>query len=342
MLFYLRHLIRALAAAARSSHPRRPYRVRVLTHWLRAALGESVRRDAAWIRGLEVPVPLAPALRRRLALGHTEVAGIDALSVAPRKAEPRGLLLYFHGGWLQLLLDQDSSRAPLPSLSCLRCALCGAELSTRPREPVSPPRSKTRWRFTGPLPEAFATSDRFWIGGDSAGGGLALATLLRLREDGDELPRGAVLLSPWSDLTVSGESIVHNAPHDYLSDELLRFFARNYLGETPPATPLVSPLYADLQGLPPLLIQLGGAEVLLSEGKMLAERARKAGVDVTLQIWDDAIHAFQIFAPIIPEARAALGAIRRFLDETATTSSESPGERLGEPASRPGNRPAVR
>jgi monoterpene epsilon-lactone hydrolase len=135
------------------------------------------------------------------------------------------------------------------------------------------------------------------ISGDSAGGGLALATLLALRDAGEQLPAAAVLLSPWTDLTCSGDSYVSRATSDPLfTREQMVFLAAQYLAGADPTSVLASPIYADLKGLPPLLVHVGSDEVLLDDATQLAERARAAGLDVELRVWDGMWHDFQRFA----------------------------------------------
>lgn len=144
------------------------------------------------------------------------------------------------------------------------------------------------------------------VSGDSAGGGLAVATLLSLRDAGDVLPAAAVLLSPWTDLEETGASMTTRAAFDPLvSPKLLVANARHYAGQADRRHPLLSPIYADLDGLPPLLIHVGSDEVLLDDSLRLAERARAAGVEVTLQIWEGMWHVFQLFAATLPEGQQA-------------------------------------
>lgn len=327
MLFHLRHLIRSVPAALRGSWrsrraTRRPLRVEMLTAFLRRTTRLALDGDVAQIRAEERPVPIVPALRRRVTLVRGTVAGVETLTVTP-VAGARGRLLYLHGGGYTFC-STATHRAHIARLA----AVCGLEC-VAPNYRLAPESP-----FPAAVDDALAVYrelagdadfERFWIGGDSAGGGLALATMLSLRAAGEPLPRAVVLLSPWVDLTCRGQSIVDNAPRDYLSLDALRFFAECYLGETPPTEPLASPLYADLAGLPPLLVQVGGAEVLLSEGRDLTRRARQAGVDVTLQEWDGAIHAFQIFATVVPEALAAVRAIRTFIDRTRVAGDPGAG-----------------
>jgi acetyl esterase/lipase len=154
------------------------------------------------------------------------------------------------------------------------------------------------------------------IAGDSAGGGLTVATLVALRDAGVRLPAAAACLSPWVDLEGLGESMTTKASVDpMIQAEPLRRFGKHYLGKHDPRTPLAAPLYADLSGLPPLLIQVGTAETLLDDSTRIAERARKAGVQVTLDQWEDMIHVFQAFAVILPEGQQAIERIGEFVRE---------------------------
>jgi acetyl esterase/lipase len=152
------------------------------------------------------------------------------------------------------------------------------------------------------------------VAGDSAGGGLTVALLLALRDLCIPMPASAVLLSPWTDLSASGESWQTNAKADYvINGEKLQVAARMYLGGTDPRSPLASPLYANLGGLPRLLIQVGSDEILLSDSTHLAEHARRAGVDVTLEIWEGMQHVWHFAANIVPEAREAIEKIGEFI-----------------------------
>jgi len=163
---------------------------------------------------------------------------------------------------------------------------------------------------------------RLVIGGDSAGGGLTLATLQRLREAGDPLPAATVLVSPWTDLEGTGESIKTRRDADPMLDpDDAAIRARDYLPDGDLRDPLVSPLYADFAGLPPMLIQVGDAEVLLDDSTRVYERAEAAGVDVTLEVNDEMIHVFQFFAPMLPEAVAAIERIGEFAMEHAGSAA---------------------
>ena len=152
------------------------------------------------------------------------------------------------------------------------------------------------------------------IGGDSAGGNLAMATLLALRDAGDPLPATCFLLSPWLDLAVKGESHETRAEQDpWFRPEDMPEVIRKYCSEYDLKNPLVSPVYADASDLPPTLIQVGDHEILLSDSTRLADNIEKAGGEVTLQIWPEMWHVFQFFIGQMPESKKAIKRIAEYL-----------------------------
>lgn len=152
------------------------------------------------------------------------------------------------------------------------------------------------------------------IAGDSAGGGLAMAALTRIRDTGVEMPAAAVLLSPWLDLTMSGETIKTCAEVDpSMNIALLRRMANFYRGGTDASHPQISPLFADLNGLPAILIQVGEDEILLSDSTRLAENAASAGIDITLDIYDEMWHVWHYFGDTLPESQQAIEKIGTFV-----------------------------
>ena len=155
--------------------------------------------------------------------------------------------------------------------------------------------------------------ERIVLSGDSAGGALAVAVALALRDRGRPGPGALVLVSPWVDLAAR----VVDRGEDYLLPELMARFADHYLQGAPATHPLASPAHADLPGLPPMLIQAGGVEVLRGQIEAFARKAREAGVDVRLEVWDGMFHAWHGFPLIVPQARAAFGSIGRWVDARA-------------------------
>lgn len=161
-----------------------------------------------------------------------------------------------------------------------------------------------------------ADPNRLALAGDSAGGGLALATALALRDAGQPLPAALALISPLVDLTLSGQSVASERAADaMLTRSWLAWCARGYLAGRPADAPACSPLFADLAGLPPMLIQAGTHEILLSDAERLAERARAAGVDTRLSVYEGFGHAFQLHAGTLRASDAAIAEIAEFLDE---------------------------
>lgn len=166
-----------------------------------------------------------------------------------------------------------------------------------------------RWLLRQSVPP-----ERVIVAGDSAGGGLTVALLLALRDAGDPLPTAAVCISPWTDLEITGESMVTKKDVDpMIRPDDAKWGAERYYGSADPRNPQVSPIHADLSGLPPLLIQVGTSEVLLSDSARLAERATSAGVDVTLEEWEEMVHVWHFFAFMLPEGQQAIERIGEFV-----------------------------
>jgi epsilon-lactone hydrolase len=153
------------------------------------------------------------------------------------------------------------------------------------------------------------------VSGESAGGGLAIALLLRLKEAGLPLPAASVVMSPWADLTLSGQSMSGKASVDpsVLTPGGLKIRVPDYLGGADPETPDISPIFADLSGLPPMLIQVGSHEILLDDAVRLAANAAAHDVDVRLEVTAEVPHVFQAFAAVLDEGQAALGNAGQFL-----------------------------
>jgi acetyl esterase/lipase len=165
-----------------------------------------------------------------------------------------------------------------------------------------------RWLVEGGTPP-----EKVLIGGDSAGGGLTVAALVALRDEGDPMPAGGVCISPWVDLTCSSDSYKTKSEADpVIVHEDIRWLASLYLDGRDPKTPHASPLFANLEGLPPLLIQVGSEEVLLDDAIGLDERAREAGVDSTLEVWEDMIHVWHVFFHMLQEGRDGIARIGEY------------------------------
>jgi acetyl esterase/lipase len=240
--------------------------------------------------------------------------GVESLWVSTSAADPAYVLLYLHGGGYKLG-SVRSHRDLMARLShAARCRVLGVSYRLAPEHhfpaPVTDALTAYAWLLAQGVPNA-----RIAFAGDSAGGGLAAATLLAIRERGMPQPAAAVLLSAWTDLTAGGASYTTRAAADPIHQRaMILATARQYLGERGEATdPLASPLFGSLAGLPPLLLQVGDCETVLDDSTRFADKARAAGVAVDIEIYDGMIHVFQQFPDLLPEAHQALDSIGRFL-----------------------------
>jgi monoterpene epsilon-lactone hydrolase len=242
-----------------------------------------------------------------------DAGGVSAEWLSPTAASPDSALIYLHGG-CYATGSVETHRELMTRLSiAASMRVLGLNYRLAPTHPfpaaVEDATAAYRW-----LLETGVDSARIAIAGDSAGAGLALATTITARDAGLPLPGAVTCLSPWVDLAVTGVSMETKASEDpIVSREMLLGWGKLYLGDCDPRTPLASPLYADLRGLPPLLIQVGSAEVLLDDATRLADRASAAGVDTTLEVWPEMIHVWHSFAPMLPEGRQAIEGIGKFI-----------------------------
>ena len=245
---------------------------------------------------------------RQITLGD-----LQALECRSHVTDGEGALLYFHGGGY--IAGSAEGYRGLPAMlgeaMQLPAYSVDYRLAPEARFPAAVEDAAAAYRA---LVESGIPPARIVLAGDSAGGGLALAALVSLRDQGVVLPAAALLLSPWVDLACQGESFITKANEDpSLTPTGLQAAAGHYLGTADPRSPLASPLYASLAGLPPLLIQVGSAEILLDDAVRLAGRAGAAGTAVQLQIWPGMIHVWQSFAFMLPEGREAISAAALFV-----------------------------
>jgi acetyl esterase/lipase len=237
-------------------------------------------------------------------------------------AATKTVLLYLHGGGYFACSAQ--SHRPITvgfALHGFRVQAPDYRLAPENQFPAAVDDAVAAYR--GLLAEAHSPGS-IVVAGDSAGGGLTLSLLLALREAGTPLPAGAALFSPWTDLAATGESVITNADRCAMfHGPDIGLSARYYLGEMDPRHPIASPLYADLKGLPPLLIHVGRDEVLRDDSTRLAERAKEAGVRVELKVWPVVPHAWQLAPHMIPEARQSLRESATFLHSLAAPEASN-------------------
>jgi monoterpene epsilon-lactone hydrolase len=245
----------------------------------------------------------------------TEVTagGVPAHWLAAPGSDTGRVLLFLHGGGYELgsLRSDGELAARLGRASGMRVLFPEYRLAPEHPFPAAIDDVLAAWRWLGTGQDLSARS--MAVAGASAGGGLAVALLTALRDAGQALPAAAVLMSPTVDLTSSGASMTERADQDpFSTPALLRQLASDYLAGADPRTPLASPLFAALAGLPPLLIQAGTADLLLSDSERLAAAAADAGVDVTLEIGEGLPHVYPIMLGT-PEAAEATEQSGKFL-----------------------------
>ena len=258
--------------------------------------------------------PLTP----EFTFDRIDAGGVPAAWVEAPGADPGRVILYLHGGGYVIgSIDTHRELAGrLSQASGARVLIIDYRLAPENPYPAAVEDAAAAYRWL--LADGGAAPARTVIAGDSAGGGLTVAAMLALRDAGDPLPAAGVCLSPWVDMEGIGNSMTAKADVDpMVRKEGLVRMAGLYLDGADPRTPLAAPLYADLSGLPPLLIHVGTAETLLDDSTRLCERARAAGVDVTYESWDDMIHVWHIFAPLLPEGQQAVERVGEYVRQRA-------------------------
>jgi acetyl esterase/lipase len=268
----------------------------------------------------------APATRRVLeALGwiigqtprsvdvhRVHMGGVPVHLAAPRGGRPTGSIIYLHGGAYVSGSPRSYRRLVSHLAAVTRCAVYAVDYRLAPEHRFPAALDDTLAVYRALLSEQ--DPERIVLAGDSAGGGLALATAITLRERTLPLPAGVVCIAPWVDLTCSGDSMRARAHRErMMSPAGLAADARRYAGPPDLRDPLVSPLFAVLRGLPPIFIQVGDDEVLLDDSTRLAAAARTAGVAVQLTVWPRLWHVWHLYAGLVPEADAALADIAAFI-----------------------------
>jgi epsilon-lactone hydrolase len=243
------------------------------------------------------------------------IGDVAAEWMLPAGAGRDRAILYFHGGGYAIgsIKGHRPIVAKFVHGSGVGALVVGYRLAPEHPFPAALDDSVAAYRW---LMDQGVSPSRIAFVGDSAGGGLCLATLLALRDQGVALPAAAVALSPWTDVTNSGESWVKNAKLDTLSwKECQVVFSKCYAGIHDPGLPWISPLFGDLRGMPPTLIYVGSHETLLSDSTRYAEKAKAAGTDIRLEIGKGLFHCYPACAPLFPEATAAMRDICEFIRE---------------------------
>lgn len=247
-------------------------------------------------------------------IADVEVDGIRAKWISPSHEKSGKIILHLHGGGYVTGGMDSHLMMCIPMAQTLKTKILLPEYRLAPEQPfpaaVDDVVKVYRWALT----QGYQPQDII-LSGDSAGGGLALATVLSLRDAGNLLPAAVICMSPWTDLTFTGQSHITKAKADcVLLTDVLREWAACYAGTETPNNPLISPIYADFHNFPPLLIQVGSDEILLDDSRMLAEKVKADGVNVTLKVWDEMWHVWPALGDLLPESKKSFEEIGEFID----------------------------
>jgi monoterpene epsilon-lactone hydrolase len=249
-----------------------------------------------------------------------KIEQIDADGVAAEwqivpGANENKVILYFHGGGLVLMSPKTHRALTIEIAKLTKLSILSVDYRLSPEYPHPAPLQDCIKVYKWLLSQGIEAKN-IVIAGDSGGGNLTLTTLIKLRDEGVPLPAGAVALSPATDFTGESKTFYENAKTDaILADIGVFWWTTAFLAGADPSDPLISPLLADLKGLPPILIQVSTSEMLYDHSTRFIERAKKAGVDATLQEWQDTVHVFQLFGLYdLPEAKEAIIKIGEFIE----------------------------
>lgn len=243
---------------------------------------------------------------------RVNAGGVPAEWFSTPASDPERVFLYLHGGGYAI--GCINSHRDLLARLCISSGMrvLAVDYRLAPEHPFPAQLDDARRVYQWLVREQGVDPARIVIGGESAGAGLTLSTLCALRDRDMALPAAAVLLSGWFDLSARSMSMQMNSPYDFVTQLGVRAMAKRYAPRAEHQNPLVSPIHADLSRLPPLLIQVGAAETLLDDSVRVADSARQAGTEVSLEVWPDMIHAWHLLAPIVEEGRRAISGIGEF------------------------------
>ena len=255
----------------------------------------------------------ARALPNQVVGSMVDAAGVPAEMQKPDGATDENLIVYFHGGGY--VGGSIASHRNLTGHLALhsRCRVLSVEYRLAPEHPHPAAVEDAVTSYEWAVAQGYEPG-KIALAGDSAGGGLTAACLLALRDRDIQPPAAAMMISPWLDMGFTGKSMVANEGHDSsISAMGMPRIRELFLGDTPINDPLASPLEADLEGLPPLLIQVGDEEVLLSDSQRFAEKANDAGVHVELRVWPEMFHVWHACAGLFQEAADAIDEMVEFV-----------------------------
>ncbi len=246
--------------------------------------------------------------------------GVPCEWVGSKEGDNRPVILYFHGGGYVVSSAKTHRDVALHLARKASACVLTVDYRLAPENPFPAALEDAERAYNWLLGEGIDPA-QVAVSGDSAGGGLALALLLKLRDEGRPLPACAVLFSPWADLTCSGKSYLANADKSPVgSQEMGLGMAAQYLGgESDPENPYASPVFGSYNGLPPILIQVSDTEVFLDDSLTIERKAKEAGVEVAVEQWAGVFHAWQIYASAVDEGKEAVKKAAAFIRDKAGT-----------------------
>ena len=271
----------------------------------------------------EMRLGLKKATKFSMLPAKTEVTqvsynNVSAEWVSAKNADENNVVLYLHGGGYNLGSPRTHREfaAHISNESCAKVLLPNYRLAPENPFPAGLEDAIASYRY---LLDNGYPNNKIAIAGESAGGGLTLATCLSLRDQNVPLPSSLVCLSPWTDLEITGDSIIDLEDIDpMIKLASVKIQAANYIGTNDPKSPLISPIHADYIDLPPMLIHVGSDEILLDDSKRVADKAIKDGADVTLKVYDHMWHFFHVFYKLMPEAKVATKEVGAFIQKHYT------------------------
>lgn len=298
------------------THPEWPLSFELAMAFLRVAAGDYYDFGVALAR--KRVSPISPSVRRKTQLTRGRLAGLEVDIHTARGVDAGApTILFLHGGGY-VTCSPRSHRDIIARIAASARARCIApDYRLAPEHPYPAALDDALACYRALLADGVSPRTLF-VAGDSAGGGLAVALALELRAMGLPLPRGLLLMSPWLDLTLTVEGLTGQGRGDYIGARSLAANAMQYAGRRELDHPSISPLFADLTGLPPISMETGAWEILYEQNLRFADKARAAGVVVQHSVVPGMLHAFPCFSAVLPQGVEAVDRVGRFVRETLT------------------------
>jgi epsilon-lactone hydrolase len=317
LLWFVLTTAASVAVARMQRGPLRPgwsYLTELLARVNRRVLDTSKVRGVPWLREIQRAMPSQTPLDAKVRYEPTDAGGVRALWCVPKIEPLERVVVYFHGGGY-VVGSADSHREIVARIAVgARARVLSVDYRLSPEHRFPAAQEDCHRVVEWLLRERGVDPSTVALAGDSAGGALALATLLARRDANEPLPACAALVCPWVDPLCDGGSMVENEPYDFGDRDLLVGWIRDHANDAEIGLPALTPIVADLRGLPPLLIQAGSAEILLDQITGFAESARASGVDVACTVYPEMFHDFPVMAGLLAPGAEAVEEMVGFLD----------------------------